>query len=157
MKSKDKIIKLQNKIITKKYPFFLPYNVWTDTLDKNYDYSYTYLDSIPTGWKNIALKCARALTKLYKKRGYSDYLKNKYRISQLKEKFGEMRWYDFGAPKEIYDEHLAIIRKWEDRSAYICCNCGRKAKYLSKGYILPFCDRCAGFPTNENEFVLIRR
>lgn len=157
IKIKEKINSFKNKRIVKKYPFFLPYNVWTGELDKNYDYSYTYLDTIPTGWRKNALKCAKELVKLYKENGHLDYLKNKYRISQLKEKFGEMRWYDFGAPKEIYDEHLAIIRKYEGRSAFICCDCGRKAEYLSRGYILPFCDKCAGYPTNENEFTLIRR
>ena len=63
-----------------------------------------------------------------------------YRITQIKEKFGGLRWYDNGAPRELYD----IINKYEDLSYRTCIVCGRPAKYISRGWISPYCEDCIG-------------
>ena len=64
----------------------------------------------------------------------------KYRIVQIKEKWGYLHWYDGGTPKDskIYD----IIRKYEQISAKTCVVCGKPATKMSTGWISPYCDDC---------------
>lgn len=51
-----------------------------------------------------------------------------------------LRWYDNGCPSgsKIYD----IIDKYEELSEKTCIECGKPAKWLSTGWISPFCDDC---------------
>ena len=44
-----------------------------------------------------------------------------------------------GAPEEIQ----TIINKYEDISYHTCISCGKPAKYLSTGWICPYCEKCA--------------
>lgn len=71
-----------------------------------------------------------------------------YRVMQVKEKFGSLRWYDHGGNRETD----AIIHKYKNLSARTCIICGKPAKYLSVGWIEPYCEDC--FP-RDNEFVPI--
>ena len=50
-----------------------------------------------------------------------------------------LRWYDAGASEEIQ----TIINKYEDISYHTCISCGKPAKYLSTGWICPYCEKCA--------------
>ncbi len=68
----------------------------------------------------------------------ADGFLNEYRIIQIKEKFGELRWYDGGAPKEVRE----IIEKYSLMSARICMNCGKPATRITKRWISPYCDEC---------------
>lgn len=61
-----------------------------------------------------------------------------YTISDVKEKWGALNIYDDGAPEEVHD----ILLKYEYISSRTCVKCGRRAKYITKGYILPFCEDC---------------
>ena len=74
-----------NKELIEKYPFLLPRNVWTGKVSEDYDYSYTLLDDMPEGWKNCfgEIMCEIIKDALVK----NNYLE-KYRISQIKEKYG---------------------------------------------------------------------
>ena len=56
----------------------------------------------------------------------------------IKEKYGTLRWYDAGAPKEVYD----IIHKYEELSFRTCIECGKPAKYITQGWISPYCEDC---------------
>ena len=66
----------------------------------------------------------------------------KYRIVQIKEKFGGLRWYDSGTPKD--SELLDIIQKYNGISHQTCGVCGKPATKISKGWIYPYCDDCIG-------------
>lgn len=59
-----------------------------------------------------------------------------YRIEQIKEKFGGLRWYAYGDTKDT----LEIIRKYEDISEHTCIVCGKGATYRSTGWICPYCE-----------------
>ncbi len=59
-----------------------------------------------------------------------------YRILQIKEKFGGLRWYAFGDTKDTSN----IIHKYEGISERTCIVCGKDAKYMSTGWISPFCE-----------------
>lgn len=100
--------------------------------------TYTELDSMPEGWrKAFGIKMCDEIKKELKR--HKGALKN-YRILQIKEKFGGLRWYDNCGTEKIYKE---IIPKYEAISYETCINCGKPAMYISKGWISPYCYNCA--------------
>lgn len=78
--------------------------------------TYTELDAMEPGWrKTFGIKMCKEIKTALKKNNCL----RKYRITQIKEKFGTLRWYDTGAPKEVYN----IISKYEQISAKTCIDC----------------------------------
>ena len=129
-----------NQWLCYKYPWLIPRNCWTGEIVKDYDYSLTQLDSMPEGWrKAFGLEMCEEIQKVLEKANYVD----KYRILQIKEKWGFLCWYDNGVPEEIYNEYQAILTKYEGLSAQTCINCGAPATKISCGWISPWCDKCA--------------
>ncbi len=108
-------------------------------LDIEKDKVYTFIDCAPSGWAKLCEDLCAELKPLLEKVGYVD----KYRLCQVKEKFGGLRWYHCGVPVAIGDEHFALIRKYEALSCNTCCVCGAPATKMSTGWISPFCDKCA--------------
>lgn len=101
--------------------------------------TYTELDSMPEGWrKAFGIQMCKELKAQLKK----DHYLYKYRITQIKEKFGYLHWYDEGSSREVQD----IISKYEDISWNTCINCGKPATKITSGWISPYCDDC--FPKN---------
>lgn len=99
--------------------------------------TYTELEAMPWGWrKTFGLQMCEEIKQELKK--HKGALKN-YRITQIKEKFGGLRWYDAGSPEKIWKE---IIPKYEELSYKTCINCGKPATCISKGWISPYCDNC---------------
>jgi hypothetical protein len=99
--------------------------------------SYTELDAMESGWrKAFGIQMCKELKQELKKHKFL----YKYRIFQIKEKWGYLHWYDSGHPKDskIYD----IIRKYEQISAKTCVVCGKPATKMSTGWISPYCDDC---------------
>ena len=135
---KKKQTKMKYKRICKRYPFLIIRNWKTD---KSIEYPYTYLDDMPDGWKRVFGKqmCEEIRNVLIK----GGYLYD-YRVIEVKEKYGGLRWYDNGAPSSIYNELQDIIDKYEKLSYRTCRCCGRPATKISLGWISPFCDKCAG-------------
>lgn len=144
---KKKQIKMKNKKLCKRYPFLIPRNRWTGEIawvkrgkckDWHWHqrYAYTELDAMPDGWRAVFGEqlCEELREELIK----VNYL-DKYRIMQIKEKFGGLRWYDNGNTKEGYE----ILHKYEELSYKTCIDCGRPATKISVGWISPFCDKCA--------------
>ena len=125
---------LSKEELIERYPFLIPRNVWTDKIIEDTDW--TLLDEMPTGWR-IAFgeKMCEEIREVLIKYDYLD----KYRITQIKEKFGGLRWYDNGAPKGVSD----IIDKYEQLSYITCITCGKPATLVSKGWISPYCNECA--------------
>ena len=98
---------------------------------------YTELDAMEPGWrKAFGIKMCKEIKKALKKHHYL----HQYRITQIKEKYGELRWYDASAPDEVFN----IIQKYTQKSRRICLICGKPAKYISKGWISPYCGNCIG-------------
>lgn len=50
-----------------------------------------------------------------------------------------LRWYDNGSPKGCI---FPITDNYENLSSKTCINCGKPAKYITKGYICPYCEHC---------------
>ena len=101
--------------------------------------SYTELDAMESGWrKTFGIQMCKEIRTALLKKGWK-YLFN-YRILQIKEKYGTLRWYDANSTKEIFE----IIDKYEDLSYHTCINCGKPATKISTGWICPYCDNCIG-------------
>lgn len=133
-------IKQKNKELLEKYPWLYPVSEYTGKPLENYDYSFTWMDDIPLGW-NIAFgkQMIEELGALLKKYNYQD----EYSICQIKEKFGGLRWYDNGFPTEGYEEYKEWLDKYEELSFKTCIDCGKPAKYFTRGWITPICEDCA--------------
>lgn len=125
----------ENKQLCEQYPFLLPRNRWTDEIPKNFDYSYTELDSMPDGWrKAFGLQMCEELKQELIKINKMD----EFRITQIKEKFGELRFYTNWTTNEIE----AIINKYTKLSRKTCIDCGKPATVITTGWISPFCNDC---------------
>lgn len=99
--------------------------------------THTELDAMPQGWREaFGLKMCSELKEALKK---AKMLKD-YRIIQIKEKYGTLRWYDGGGTEET----CKIIDKYEDISYHTCIVCGEPATYISRGYISPYCPEHIG-------------
>lgn len=95
--------------------------------------TYTELDSMDKGWrKKFGIQMCKEIKAELKKNN----LLYKYRIEQIKEKFGSLRWYDSFTTKEIQN----IISKYESISAETCIVCGKPATQFTTGWICPYCD-----------------
>lgn len=145
---KKKQKRKQNKKLCERYPFLIPHQQWTgeNLFDKKNKYkwfyttpySFTELDFMPYGWrKNFGIQmCEEIREELIK----NNFL-NEYRIIEIKEKYGELRWYDGGIPKDskVWD----IIEKYTELSHHVCINCGRPAEIINNnGWYEPICDKC---------------
>jgi len=101
--------------------------------------SHTELDAMDKGWrKAFGIQMCKEIRTALLKHGWKALFK--YRIMQIKEKWGELCWYDSYAPKGVFD----IIRKYEDISRHTCIDCGAPATKMSTGWICPYCDNCIG-------------
>ena len=152
---KTEVRKEENRRLCSLYPFLVPYNrfsgikiteaknggYWPKEPDKipEYDYEYTELDDMPQGWrKAFGEQMCKEIYNALNRRGGALAV-NLYQIREIKEKFGELRWYDFNGNLETD----AIISKYEDISSRTCIVCGKPATKISKGWISPYCDHCA--------------
>lgn len=105
--------------------------------DSSYWSNHSWQDEIPYGW-NIAFgeQMIDELNDLLIKYGYV----HMYRIVQIKEKFGSLRWYDTGFSECGYEEYLSWLNKYQWLSERTCIICGKKAKMRENlSWISPYC------------------
>lgn len=136
-RQKKKQIKMRNKNLIKLHPYLLPRNVFTSKVPKDYNYTYTEYDCVGKGWQiGFGKYLLEDLREACLKTGYLD----KLRFSQIKEKYGSLRMYHFGAPQEVCD----IINKYEFISEYTCYECGSPYACIVNdyGWFLPMCKHC---------------
>lgn len=129
LNNKEKI-----KEIVERYPYLLPRNVWTDKVPEDYDYTYIKGLEIPIGWRRLFFQMCEDIRQPLIDADCLD----KFRFSQIKEKYNEMRCYHFGAPEEVDN----IINKYEQMAYYVCTRCGKPATYETQGYFASYCDDC---------------
>lgn len=122
------------KKLVERYPYLLPYNVWTGNVPEDYDYSYIFPLEIPDGWMKLFLQMCEDIRQPLIDANYLD----KFRFTQVKEKYNELRCYHCGAPQSVID----IIDKYEQMARYICTRCGKPATYETQGYFESFCEDC---------------
>ena len=149
-------VKDRNMALCEKYPFLIPRNCWSGmriTEAQNggfwpgdpeavpdYDYEYTELDQMPDGWREaFGLDLCEELKQELLSAGGQKALDD-YMIVQIKEKWGYLHWYDNGCTERWFSE---ILPKYEALSERTCVHCGKPAKYISNGWISPWCEDCA--------------
>ena len=107
----------------------------------------SYYYSFPRGWWiGFGEKMCEELRDALLKYGGNTLL-HSVNISELKEKWGNLV-FEMSIPtyieldKKAYDEIGRIIAKYERLSGGVCYECGKPARWISKGYILPYCTEC---------------
>ena len=121
----------ENKKLCEKYPF----------LKCDDDYKYTWADDMPKGWWMAfgEMLCNEIKAELIKWKFLDEY-----QIVQIKEKYGELRWYDNGVPNgcKVWD----IISKYSVLSENICIVCGKPdVPAMTYGWICPLCEKHAQY------------
>lgn len=137
---------LKNWILINKYPFLMP-KYWNHEtmqyeIDKDYKYNFTLLDEMPDGWKKAfgEMMCEEIYNALVECGGLDDY-----RIGDIKEKLGMLRWYSYPS----YEEVERIINKYSVLSENICIVCGKPdVPITNNGWISPYCKKCFTTPSN---------
>ena len=130
---------MTNKELIEKYPWLQIRNVWSGELVEPEDYEFTWLDDLPNGWrKAFGLQMVEELDKILREANYQ----NEYRIAQIKEKYGSLRWYDNGVPTNIINEYDKWLAKYEELSKHICLICGKPGKIdYTQYWLMPLCDK----------------
>ncbi len=135
--SDDPDVKARNKQLCERYPFLIPRYEWSQEPLEDYDYEFTNLDDLPLGWrKAFGLQMCEELREIL-----GDFL-NDYRVIQIKEKFGQLRWYDNGIPRSISDKYNKWLDKYTDLSEETCIRCGKPGKMTTRGWESPYCEEC---------------
>lgn len=100
--------------------------------------SYTLLDSMPKGWRKcFGIQMCKEVKKALLDTGGIKYLM-KYRIIDIKQKYGSLSWYDSYSCDEVSN----IIYKYGYISEHTCIKCGKTAKYITRGWVSPYCEKC---------------
>lgn len=146
---RDKLIKIRNKKLCKKYPFLLPVNVWTGKVSDDYDYSYTLNDCLVGSWQKFSPKIWKELKAILIE---GNYLHDFY-FEQIKEKYGTLRLYYGSIPTKISDKMYAWENKYKKLSEQVCIYCGKPATHYTSGWISYVCKKCASKHKIKNELV----
>ena len=130
---------LKNWILINKYPFLIPKywnrNTMQYEVDKDYKYTFTLLDEMPDGWRKAfgEMLCEEIYNALVECGGLDDY-----RIEQIKEKFGQLRWYSYPS----YEKVERIIDKYSVLSENICIICGKPDVPMTGDvWFYPLCEK----------------
>jgi len=135
---------LHNWLLCGKYHFLIPRYDWSGEIIEDYDYTSTYLDDIPVGWKKAfgEMMCEEIKQELIR----CNYLDD-FRIVQAKEKFGGLRIYTNGEPVDCKVQQ--IIEKYSTLSENICIVCGKPDVPMThNGWSSPYCKKCFTTPTD---------
>jgi hypothetical protein len=101
------------------------------------------------GWEPIIRAAAQKLEAINDKIDRPEFW---IRVSQIKEKFGTLRFYTGSILYEYADEVEAIINEVETKSETTCEKCGEEGKLRGTGWLSTECDSCAeGTPVWQGE------
>ena len=115
------------------YKWLETHNVWTG--EPMYDSN--HYDEIPRGWQiAFGKQMVEELNTMLIKYNFAE----EYKILQIKEKFGQLRWYDGGIPIEMLEEYDDWLDKYTALSEATCIVCGEPATHMTRGWVLPMCD-----------------
>lgn len=149
-----KLIK-KNKELVKKFPFLQFPTFGSDKVS----YDRTLFDSIPDGWKDLALEYFEKIRTVLIENKALDYLK----IVEIKEKWGKLRiYYSFpNCPNYEKNKWMdtvdELFEKLEKDSWKCCIDCGKNAEYQTDGWVTPICVECKEKITKENPNVEIEK
>lgn len=123
-----------NKNLTEKLIDRFPYIINPDNIGLQWGTGIDCND----GWYNLIYTLLEKIEEVYKRnnRSMDDFI-----VEQIKEKYGELRFYATTDLKEAFD----LIDEYENLSATICENCGKSGSLHtnSNRYMLTLCEDCA--------------
>lgn len=133
----------RNKELCHKYPFLVPRQVWSGKAIWDIDHyikrwSHTELNAIPAGWRKAfgIMLCDELKADLE-----SNGCLHSFRTDEIKEKFGQLRWYFHGTKSGSKADD--IIEKYSKLSQNICIFCGKPDTWVTDdGWIMPQCYDC---------------
>lgn len=139
----------KNKALCKRYPFLILRNVWDDKVCwLNRPYDCTLFEEFPKGWRKafVLQLCEELREELIR----CNYL-HKFRLTQIKEKYGELKIY-FGAVP-IDCEVSQIIDDYTTLSGNICERCGKPDIPMLdwRGWFTAICEDCYNKIQKRNE------
>lgn len=133
-----------NERLVKQYPWLTPTNRWTGKIVEDYDYSWTELDAMPSGWlAAFGEAMCEDINKVLMT--WPESARKEFRITQIKEKYGELRFYTNCTTEELGK----VIQKYTDLSRKTCIVCGAPATRVTTGWISPYCDNCVSKDENS--------
>lgn len=107
----------------------------------------TYEIEISDGWNKLIWKLCEIIEKEVNK-PINGRIKDFFHVTQIKEKFGQLRFYTTGGNQIIFE---AIVNA-EKISTEICEQCGKKGRIDSRfGWLLTLCKGCYDKRTQEKE------
>ena len=125
----------QNKRLIEKYPYLMPINLWTLEPVKDYEFDYIRGDhELPDGFMRCFLLYCKAIRPGLIEADFID----KFKFSQIKEKYNRLVMYNCGYPEAI-DDFEGIYSRL---SYHICQICGKSATVESQGWLASYCDDC---------------
>lgn len=130
-----------NMFIFIKYPFLQPQNVWTG---KKY-WSFREDEYIPTGWRNVF---GKQFFKDLRAALIKDGILKTFRFVEIKEKYGTLRLYNNGEGPETEK----VIRHYELLSMCYCIDCGKPARYETRGWVEYLCEECFDKYESSNSY-----
>lgn len=126
---------ITNKELIKLYPFLRIRNWLTNEPAPEW-VDFTMLDDMPPGWRDsFGIKMCEEIKELLIKENKFE----EYQVMQIKQKFGELRWYGNYTSPEL----SKILDKYTELSRITCMICGNTAKYMYISWIYPLCDKCS--------------
>lgn len=149
---------MTNKELIEKYPWLTPFNRFsgkliTDCAGQNgeegywpgnptahpdYDYDFTELDSLADGWrKAFGEQMCEEIDRVVK--SWPEEQRKNFRIMGIKEKWGHLCIYTNYVDSDINK----IISKYSLISEFTCIHCGEPAHWITRGWYMPICDKCA--------------
>lgn len=143
---KEEIMRRQKwKYINRRYPFFKRRTDWyngtilTKKRAKIFPPMFSADDGgVPEGWViGFGHELCEELRNEFTRCGCID----RVTVSDVKEKYGELRIYMYGVPEgcKVYD----ILEKYKEISKHTCFFCGKKDVHIINcGWIIPCCEDC---------------
>ena len=101
---------------------------------EKYPFFANWIDSVPEGWK-VLIPCLLEDLEMACIADNTDI--NDIKISDVKEKYGELRIY-----ATCSDTCQKILDIYQFISSMFCINCGHPHIAMTKGWIAPFCNDC---------------
>lgn len=133
MEDKELFTVEERKALIDKYPYLQARHIVSDKIPDDNAYDHIRGEwELPDGWMQLFLQVCEDIYEPLKMAGCLDT----FRFSQIKEKYGSMRMYSFGAPEAV----LSILDKYEFLSMQVCCMCGKPATATTCDWICPYCD-----------------
>jgi len=86
---------------------------------------------VPEGWHDLVSKTDEKMM----------FLDPEYKITQVKEKFGQLRFYYASMAEELIRDIMSdVSHAVEMRSAHICETCGKYGELRNLGWMRTLCD-----------------